>query len=389
MNNPLVSIVVPSFNQAPFLEQCLCSILAQDYPNIEIIVIDGGSTDGSVEIIRRYQDRLAYWVSEPDSGQSHGINKGFLQAQGDIVAWLNSDDVYLPGSASLAVKRFQENPSLSLFYGHCVFIDEQGNFIRYFTEVEPWNKKRLLNYSDFIMQPTTFFPREKLLQVGLLDETLHYGMDWDLWCKLANAGDVHFENEVVAANREYGSTKTSCGGWTRLRELLQIQRRHMTGVWPHAFFGYCSTEFLLKASLTSSFASRLLWRCASMFAIALSPSARMQNRKLYAGKFIYGLKPHSSKVPAGKADIYLPLPDNVTAVALHMGLVPGTKAFVETPDMSMTLSGDDAEVSVLLPVGEKTIAQGFWSANVIFQNEQGAPVEGDIFRSRWIFESSD
>jgi glycosyltransferase involved in cell wall biosynthesis len=119
----IVSIIIPSYNQALFLEQCLNSVLDQDYPDIECIVIDGGSTDGSVDIIRRYEERLAYWVSEPDKGQSHAINKGFLQATGEIVAWLNSDDLYFPGAVSSAVKCFQNNSKLVLFYGHCLFID--------------------------------------------------------------------------------------------------------------------------------------------------------------------------------------------------------------------------------------------------------------------------
>lgn len=388
MTQSLVSIVVPSYNQAPFLEQCICSILEQDYPDIEIIVIDGGSTDGSVEIIRRYQDRLAYWVSEPDNGQSHAINKGFHRTQGEIVAWLNSDDVYFPYSVSLAVQRFQEKPDLSLFYGHCVFIDEQGNFIRYFTETEPWVKSRLLNYSDFIMQPTTFFPREKLLQAGLLDETLHFGMDWDLWCKLASVGDVHFERGVIAANREYGSTKTSSGSWKRLRELLKIQRRHITGFWPHAFFGYCSTEFLLKASLTSSAVARLLWRSVARLTVVLSPSAIIQNRRSYAQRHVFGLKPHSTIVPEGNAEIYLPLPDKAGAVNLRLKLTPGVIASVVTADISNVFSSSGGELSILLPIGKKTLAQGFWSAKILFHAEQGSPAVGNVLAANWEFEKS-
>lgn len=386
MTQPLVSIVVPSYNQAPFLEQCLCSILDQDYSNIEILVIDGGSTDGSVEIIRRYQDRLAYWVSEPDNGQSHAINKGFHRTQGDIVAWLNSDDVYFPGSVSLAVLRFQENTNLALFYGYCVFIDERGGFIRYFTETEPWDRSRLLNYSDFIMQPTTFFSKGKLLQVGLLDETLHYGMDWDLWCKLAAVGDVHFEREVIAANREYGSTKTSSGSWRRLGELLRIQRRHITGFWPHAFFGYCSTEFLLKANLASSFVSRFLWWCVAKLTVMLSPSAIIQNRRSYTQRHIYGLKPHTTMVPAGKTEIYLPLPNRTVAAALRLKLNPGVMASIVTADISNVYSGSGSELSILLPVGEKTLTQGFWSAKISFNGEQGSLAGGDVLGVSWVFE---
>ena len=116
---PLVSIVTPSFNQARFLEATLRSVLEQDYPNIEYLVVDGASTDGSVEIIRRYADRLTWWVSEKDNGQSEAINKGMRRARGEFIGWLNSDDIYLPGAVSAAVSAFLSHPQAGLIYGRC------------------------------------------------------------------------------------------------------------------------------------------------------------------------------------------------------------------------------------------------------------------------------
>jgi len=379
MIQPLVSIIVPSFNQAIFIEQCLCSILAQDYSDIEIIVIDGGSTDGSVEIIRRYQDRLAYWVSETDNGQSHAINKGFQRAQGDIVAWLNSDDVYFPTAVSVAVQQFQKNKNLSLFYGQCVYIDECGNFLRYFSEIEPWNKKRLLNFSDFIMQPTTFFRREKLYEIGLLDEALHYGMDWDLWCKLSCVGDVHFEPNVIAANREYGTTKTKSGGWVRLKELLKIQQRHMTGFWPHAFFGLCATEVKLKAEQSTSLLASIFLRSAAYTLLFCAPLAVIQNRKLASSRVLYGFNPHSSFIPDGNATIYLPLVENASEMIFTVRTTAGNTIMVETFDGSQSCTSSGEKAKIVMPVSEATRAKGFGYGLVQFRSQQNLPVTGEVF----------
>ncbi|WP_322508462.1 glycosyltransferase family 2 protein, partial [Anaerolinea sp.] len=125
----LVNIVTPSFNQARFLEETMLSVLHQDYPHIEYIVVDGGSTDGSVDIIRRYADRLAWWVSEPDRGQTDAINKGFAHAHGEILAWLNSDDTYQPGAVRAAVEALEKHPEAAMVYGDAHYIDENGRVI--------------------------------------------------------------------------------------------------------------------------------------------------------------------------------------------------------------------------------------------------------------------
>ena len=236
---PLVSIVTPCLNHAEFIEETLLSVLTQDYPNIEYIVVDGGSTDGSVDIIRKYEPRLSTWVSEPDHGQADAINKGFRMASGEIIAWINSDDLYAPGAVSKAMARFAEKPDLALFYGDAVFTSRQGNFRRYFTEVEPFHAFRLLNCSDFIMQPTTFFRRDRAEELGYLKPDLHWTMDYDLWCRFAARGwEFHYEPEIIAANREYYGTKTTAGMKARIDEILRTCAEHRTSIWPHARFSY-------------------------------------------------------------------------------------------------------------------------------------------------------
>jgi len=225
---PIVSIVTPSYNQARFLEETILSVLNQDYPKIEYLVIDGGSTDGSLEIIRRYQDRLAYWVSEPDRGQSHAINKGFHRANGEILAWLNSDDVYCPGAVRAAVEFFESHPDVALMYGRADVIDSDGTMVSSI----PWEDFDapgcITRHRYPIPQPAAFFRREAVQRVGELDERLNYCMDWDYWIRIALAGlKVSKIPQTLARYRMHGDSKTG-------KELIKL-REEMVG-WVDRFF---------------------------------------------------------------------------------------------------------------------------------------------------------
>lgn len=222
---PLVTLITPSYNQARFLPDAIESVLAQDYENLEYWVIDGGSTDGSVELLERYGDRLQ-WVSEPDRGQAHAINKGIERARGSLVGWLNSDDALLPGALSRMVERFEKRPELGLVYGRGNEIDEDGRSLGAFAGTEPFNLWRLLFVLDFVLQPATLFQRDLVQRLGMLDESLHWAMDWDLWLRLAAAAEVELVDAVLACSRVYAQTKTSTGGWRRIRELSRLARRY-------------------------------------------------------------------------------------------------------------------------------------------------------------------
>lgn len=195
----LVSIITPSFNQSAFLEQTILSVLNQDYPRIEYMVIDGGSTDGSVDIIRKYESRLAYWVSEIDKGQADAINKGFGRAKGDVVAWLNSDDYYLPGAISAAVKAFEENPGAVLVYGNMLSVDEHGKTFH------TLNYKQLtledLLCFQIIGQAAVFFRSPALAVTGWLDTSYHYMLDHHLWIRLAQQGRILHVDQTWSSAR--------------------------------------------------------------------------------------------------------------------------------------------------------------------------------------------
>lgn len=177
---PKISVVTPSYNQGQFIEECIRSVLLQEYPNLEFNIIDGGSTDNTLQIIKKYEPFLNYWVSEPDRGQSHAINKGILKATGDILFWLNSDDLVLPGAFARAAELFKIHPDISLVTGQAQVINENGEVIgelkSYFTSWE----ELITNPGNSIRQISTFFRKSLFDLYGLLDEQLFIAMDTDL-----------------------------------------------------------------------------------------------------------------------------------------------------------------------------------------------------------------
>jgi glycosyltransferase involved in cell wall biosynthesis len=180
---PRITVVTPSYNQAPYLEQTILSVLSQEYPNLEYMVIDGGSTDGSVEVIEKYRDHLAFWCSEPDRGQSHAINKGFAKATGDILAWLNSDDYYRPGALGTIGEFYRNSPQTALVYGDYYVLYPDGRSILKPKIAFDW-KICLYSYL-MIPQPSAFWRRVAYEEVGGLREDLQYAMDYDFFLRLA------------------------------------------------------------------------------------------------------------------------------------------------------------------------------------------------------------
>lgn len=216
----LVSIVTPSYNQAKYLEQTMLSVFAQDYPHIEYIVIDGASTDGSVDIIKKYAEKLAYWASEKDSGQADAINKGFTRATGEIIAWLNSDDYYLPGAVSAAVKVFDENPDAVLVYGNMLAVDDNGktfNTLNY----KQFTLEDLLCF-QIIGQPAVFMRRSALQKTSGLNLDFHFLLDHLLWIQLARHGRILHVEQTWASARYHPEAKNRAKAAEFGREAFRI-----------------------------------------------------------------------------------------------------------------------------------------------------------------------
>ncbi len=221
---PLVSIVTPSFNQMRFLEATMQSVLSQDYTNLEYIVVDGGSTDGSLEIIRRYESRLAWWVSEHDQGQTDAINKGMAHAHGEILAWLNSDDTYLPGTVTSAVNCLRTAPRVGAVYGDANYIDEAGRVIGRFPAAQT-DYRRLRQGYVHIPQQAAFFRGDLWRQVGPLDPTYYFAMDYDLWVRIAARAELKYVRQTWANFRLHSAGKTIAADERCWPEMLRVHYR--------------------------------------------------------------------------------------------------------------------------------------------------------------------
>jgi len=224
-----LSIVTPSYNQAKYLEATILSVLGQKEVDLEYIIIDGGSTDGSVDIIRKYEKQLAYWVSEPDNGQTDAINRGFARARGDVLAWINSDDTYEPGAFKEAVGYLGDHPEVGLVYGNAHFIDADSKIIGDFPAART-NIKLLRQGYVHIPQQAAFFKADLWKKVGPLDPSFYFAMDYDLWVRLGGLAPIAYYPRLWANFRLHGDAKTIAADDRCWPEMLRVHQRNGGGL---------------------------------------------------------------------------------------------------------------------------------------------------------------
>ena len=260
MYYPKISIVTPSYNQAKYLEETICSVLNQNYPNLEYIIIDGGSTDGSLEIIQKYEKHLTYWVSEPDSGQSNAINKGFKHAKGELFGWINSDDYYLPDAFSAVAGAYKNSVKPSAIVGIGRWVDQNGKDLGEHTPKKVDPESIVACGENWIPQPACFFPAEAFRTVGGIDEKLHYAMDFDLFVKLSkNIPFVKLDKCIsVALSHPKAKTKASRGKMFAEVRLIQIKNGGEKYALDALYYDY--TKLLWYESLTRHLKNSFIYR---------------------------------------------------------------------------------------------------------------------------------
>lgn len=247
-----VTIVTPSFQHDAYIEQTLLSVLEQDYPFIEYIVMDGGSTDTTVDILKRYEGRLK-WISEKDAGQADAINKGFALASGDIFGWVNSDDYYAPGAIAQVAQFFSDHPDAAFVYGDVIGLDNKDQ--QYGVRLHIARRQGiaesdfdvLVNRYDFLVQPGCFWRASVWREVGELDITLRYTMDYEYWMRIARHHQMHYLPVVLAYERLYGEAKTGSGSLARIEEIEAVARRHGGTGLPYNYRAEAAANYTVSA----------------------------------------------------------------------------------------------------------------------------------------------
>jgi len=347
---PLVTIVTPSLNQGRWVGETVESVLGQRYPSLEYMVLDGGSRDNTLDVLRSYGHRLT-WTSGPDGGQSAAINQGFRAARGEIVAWLNADDTYLPGAISTAIEHFMNHPECAMVYGEGHRIDENGRRIGRFPATEPLNLWKLTYLCDYILQQTAFMRRDAVEAVGFLDETLHWAMDWDLFLKIGKRFRIDYLPVYLGNIREHRSAKTASGGRPRIAELARVMRRHGNRRYPPGLFTYGIDTYI---SGLFSAVDRLPPRLAAMIRrrrwLIEGPAYGLIDRILTHAQGVY-----NDTWLAGRAHVLLAGSAKMTTIRL-VGMRPVLSGMAEQVRIEVRAEGVSLGTQVVVGPGDFDLA---------------------------------
>ncbi|MEL6455178.1 MAG: glycosyltransferase family 2 protein [Cyanobacteria bacterium J06623_5] len=232
LSYPAITVVIPSFNQGEFIEETLVSVIGQCYPNLEIIVIDGGSTDGTTEIIEKYAKHIHYWHSKPDKGQADAINQGMQRSSGDILCWLNSDDLYLPGTLLDIGRRFQNRLQQNyLIYGGSLHFSQREEQLSGHVQAMGSYDPVRLTYCDFIAQPSAFWTRQLWLAAAELNSDYHYVLDWEWFIRASRIAQFEYVPKLYSLYRFHDAHKSSTGGTQRCREIFEVVEKYAPEYW--------------------------------------------------------------------------------------------------------------------------------------------------------------
>ncbi len=255
VNYPLISVVIPSYNQGQFIEETILSVLGQQYPNLEIIVIDGGSTDDTVEILQKYSNQLSYWHSKKDTGQAHAINQGMNLSSGDILCWLNSDDMYLPGTLLDIGKRFCGITDRSyLIYGAAITINQSDGKLQSKAKIAFPFEASTLTYFDFIVQPSAFWTRKLWEYTGELNTHYKYVLDWEWFIRASGNGQLEYVPRFYSVYRLHPLHKTGSGDAERRKEILDVVTQFSSDYWANLYLEVekCYSQIKQKYALLNS-----------------------------------------------------------------------------------------------------------------------------------------
>ena len=226
-NQPFFTIITPSLNQGTYIRRTIESVLSQSFNDFEYLIFDGGSNDETLDILRSYTDRIS-WKSEHDRGQAHAVNKGMRGARGEVIGWLNSDDVYYPGALKAVNDIFLKYPDMDIMYGMADHIDENDRVIEPYYNDE-WNYEDLKNVC-FICQPAVFFRRSLVKKIGMLDESLRYCMDYEYWLRIGKENTFYYLKQKLAGSRLYSNTKTLGSAIAVHEEILRMFKNKFRGI---------------------------------------------------------------------------------------------------------------------------------------------------------------